>query len=82
MSAIKRRIYRVNPELFREIIMFSAWGFALALASFLFLWIGKLLDDLLGTSPKFMLGLFSLAIIGCFVELYQGTLKILKKISR
>jgi len=82
MSAIIRRARRTNPELFREIIMLSAWGFALALASFLFLWIGKLLDDLLGTSPKFMLGLFSLAIIGCFIELYQGALKILKDIYK
>jgi hypothetical protein len=82
MSAIIRRTRRENPELFREIIMLSAWGFALALASFLFLWIGKLLDDLLGTSPKFMLGLFSLAIIGCFIELYQGALKIMKDIYK
>ena len=82
MSAIIRRTRRENPELFREIIMLSAWGFALALASFLFLWIGKLLDDLLGTSPKFMLGLFFLAIIGCFIELYQGALKIMKDIYK
>lgn len=82
MSVIKRRTRRVNPDIFSEIIMLSAWGFALALASFLFLWIGNLLDELLGTAPKFMLGLFSLAIIGCFVELYQGALKILKGISK
>ncbi|ESP62770.1 hypothetical protein SMITH_34 [Smithella sp. ME-1] len=82
MSAIIRRTRRVNPGLFSEIIMLSAWGFALALASFLFLWIGNFLDDLLGTSPKFMLGLFSLAIIGCFIELYQGALKILKDLYK
>jgi F0F1-type ATP synthase assembly protein I len=58
--------------------MFSAWGFALVLASFLFLWLGHLLDELLGTAPKFMLGLFSLAIIGCFIELYQAALKIIR----
>jgi F0F1-type ATP synthase assembly protein I len=58
--------------------MLSAWGFALVIASSSFLCLGHLLDELLGTDPKFMLGLFLLAIIGCFIELYQETLKILK----
>jgi F0F1-type ATP synthase assembly protein I len=60
--------------------MLSAWGFVLVASSFLFLWLGHLLDELLGTAPKFMLGLFFLAIIGCFIELYQEALKIMKNV--
>ena len=78
MSVIARKTRYAGSVSFRGIIMFSAWGFALVLASFLFLWLGHLLDELLGTAPKFMLGLFSLAIIGCFIELYQAALKIIR----
>ena len=63
---------------FRVIIMLSAWGFALVVASFLFLWLGYLLDEMLGTGPKFMLGLFFAALIGCFIELYQEVWNIMK----
>ncbi|MCE5210509.1 MAG: AtpZ/AtpI family protein, partial [Deltaproteobacteria bacterium] len=62
---------------FRVIITLSAWGFALVITSFLFLWLGHFLDELLGTAPKFMLGLFFLAIVGCFIEIYQQVLKIM-----
>ncbi|HAR48685.1 MAG TPA: hypothetical protein DCR81_00935 [Smithella sp.] len=78
MSVSRRKTRYIDSESFHEIIMFSAWGFALVLASVLFLWIGHLLDELLGTGPKFMLGLFLLAIIGSFIELYQEALKIIK----
>ncbi|HEX7415897.1 MAG TPA: AtpZ/AtpI family protein, partial [Smithellaceae bacterium] len=47
---------------FGSILMLSAWGFAMVIASFLFLYVGHLLDTLLGTAPNFMLGLFFLAI--------------------
>jgi F0F1-type ATP synthase assembly protein I len=57
--------------------MLSAWGFALVITSFLFLWLGHLLDEWLGTGPKFMLGLFLLGIIGNFIAIYQETLKIM-----
>jgi len=43
--------------------MLSAWGFAIVFASLLFLYIGHLLDEWLGTEPNFMLGLFFLAIV-------------------
>jgi hypothetical protein len=78
MSTITRKTHHVDHVSFTGVIIFSAWGLALVLASLLFLWLGHLLDGLLGTTPKFMLGLFSLAIIGCFVELYHEALKILK----
>lgn len=77
MSVIAHKTHHVNSDSFPVIIMLSAWGFALVIASFSFLWLGHLLDELLGTAPKFMLGLFLLAIIGCFIELYQIALKIM-----
>jgi hypothetical protein len=46
---------------FGSILMLSAWGFAMVIASFLFLWMGYQLDEKLGTAPNFMLGLFFLA---------------------
>jgi hypothetical protein len=78
MSVIAHKTHHPDPASFHLIIMLSAWGFALVVASFLFLWLGRLLDELLGTAPKFMLGFFLLAIIGSFLELYQEVLKILK----
>jgi F0F1-type ATP synthase assembly protein I len=82
MTVIARKKNYTDPNSLRVIIMLSAWGFSLVLASLLFLWLGYLLDKLLGTSPKFMIGIFSLAIIGCFIELYQEALKIMKNTRR
>jgi F0F1-type ATP synthase assembly protein I len=62
-----------------KIAVLSAWGFLLVATSFLFLWIGYLLDRWLDTSPRFMLGLFFLAVAGCFIELYDEVRRILKK---
>ncbi len=60
---------------FGSILMLSAWGFAMVIASFLFLYVGHLLDVLLGTAPNFMLGLFFLAIFLCVMRLYQEAWK-------
>ena len=54
-----------------HILMLSAWGFAIVFASLLFLYIGHLLDEWLGTEPNFMLGLFFLAIVTSIGRLYQ-----------
>jgi F0F1-type ATP synthase assembly protein I len=54
-----------------HILMLSAWGFAIVFASLLFLYIGHLLDEWLGTAPNFMLGLFFLAVVTTIVRLYQ-----------
>ncbi|MBP7766035.1 MAG: AtpZ/AtpI family protein [Syntrophaceae bacterium] len=76
---VKLRKTRIEePSLFRRIFFLSAWGFILAVASLLFLWVGSLLDQLLGTSPKLMLGLFFLAVVGCFIELVDEVRKMLK----
>ncbi|PKN52425.1 MAG: hypothetical protein CVU55_04055 [Deltaproteobacteria bacterium HGW-Deltaproteobacteria-13] len=70
MSIIVRKRRPLTSDSFRVIIMLSAWGFALVITSFLFLWLGHLLDEWLGTGPKFMLGLFLLGIIGNFIAIY------------
>jgi F0F1-type ATP synthase assembly protein I len=53
------------------ILMLSAWGLAIVIASFLFLYIGYLLDQWFGTEPNFMLGLFFLAMVTTIGRLYQ-----------
>jgi len=58
-----------------SILMLSAWGFAMVIASFLFLYVGHMLDEILGTSPNFMLGLFFLAIFLSVMRLYQEAWK-------
>jgi F0F1-type ATP synthase assembly protein I len=55
----------------KQVIMLSAWGFTMVVVSFLFLYIGHLLDGLLGTSPNFMLGLFMLGLFLSMMRLYQ-----------
>lgn len=54
-----------------HILMLSAWGFAIVFASLLFLYIGHVLDEWLGTAPNFMFGLFFLAIVTSIGRLYQ-----------
>lgn len=56
---------------FGSILMLSAWGFVIVVTSLLFLYVGHLLDEWLGTAPNFMLGLFCLAIVTTIGRLYQ-----------
>lgn len=79
MSTIARKTQHLPPAPYRIIIMLSAWGFALVSTSLLFLWLGHLLDELLGTGPNFMLGMFVLAIIGCFIAIYQEALHVINQ---
>jgi len=79
MSIIARKTNPLTSDVYRLIIILSAWGFALVMTSLLFLWLGYLLDELLGTAPKFMLGLFVLGIIGCFIEIYQEAIMTLSE---
>jgi F0F1-type ATP synthase assembly protein I len=78
MSIITRKRNHATSNSFHLIIMLSAWGFAMGLASLLFLWLGQLLDEMLGTAPIFMLSLFLLAVIGSFIEIYQEASKMIK----
>ena len=61
------------------ILILSAWGLAMVIASFLFLWVGHKLDEILGTAPNFMLGLFLLAIFICVMRLYNDARKRMKE---
>lgn len=65
---------------FRGVTILSAWGLSLVATSFLFLWIGHQLDELLGSSPRFMLSMFFLAVAGCLTELYLEVRKTMKNI--
>ncbi len=56
---------------YSNILMLSAWGFAIVLCSFLFLYAGCWIDKTLDTAPSFMLGLFLLAIFLCVGRLFQ-----------
>ncbi|MGP8153080.1 MAG: AtpZ/AtpI family protein [Smithella sp.] len=71
MPAEKPNTNRDQFNTIKGILMLSAWGFAMVLSSFLFLYIGYLVDEILGTTPKFMLGSFFLAIGLCIWKLYQ-----------
>ncbi|MGA2781146.1 MAG: AtpZ/AtpI family protein [Smithella sp.] len=63
-----------NREQFNKlsgIMMLSAWGLAMVVSSFLFLYIGYLVDEILGTTPNFMLCSFFLAIGLCMWRIYK-----------
>jgi len=65
----RNHVQQVNQ--YGSILMLSAWGFVIVIASLLFLYIGHLLDEWLGTAPNFMFGLFFLAIVTSIGRLYQ-----------
>ncbi len=56
---------------YSNILILSAWGFAIAISSFLFLYIGHWIDTMLNTAPSFMFGLFLLAIMLSVGRLYR-----------
>lgn len=68
MRAQQERQYHTE---YSHILMLSAWGFAIVIASFVFLYLGYLLDQLLNTPPTFMFGLFFLALVTSIGRLYQ-----------
>ncbi len=80
MLATTQKIHYEQFTAFRGVMMLSAWGFAMVIASFLFLWVGHLLDEMLGTAPNFMLGLFFLALTVCITRLYQEARKRLTEV--
>jgi F0F1-type ATP synthase assembly protein I len=57
------------------VLMLSAWGLAMVVSSFLFLYLGYLVDEILGTTPNFMLCSFFLAIGLCVWRLYAEAKK-------
>ncbi|HRR42732.1 MAG TPA: AtpZ/AtpI family protein [Syntrophales bacterium] len=54
-----------------SILLLSAWGFVIAIASFAFLYAGYWLDRQFETAPTFMLGLFLLAVFMSIWRLYR-----------
>lgn len=79
MIATYRTHYRAYQR-FSGILMLSAWGFAIVIASFLFLWLGYKLDEYLGTAPNFMFGLFFLAIFMSVMRLYNEAKRRMKEL--
>jgi F0F1-type ATP synthase assembly protein I len=71
MPVKKTKVTREQFNSISGILMLSAWGIAMVLSSFLFLYIGYLVDEILGTTPNFMLCSFFLAIGLCVWKLYQ-----------
>jgi F0F1-type ATP synthase assembly protein I len=68
---MKMIMTRNQATQYTHILMLSAWGFAIAICSFLFLYVGYWLDRMFDTAPMFMLGLFLLAVFLCIGRLYQ-----------
>jgi hypothetical protein len=67
-TATKTRPRQID---FSHILVIGAWGFAIVIASMLFLYVGHLLDEMLQTPPTFMLGMFFLALLLCIDRLYK-----------
>ncbi len=68
MAAIARTR---EQKSYRSVLIMSAWGHVIVILSFLFLYAGKLLDDLAGTSPSFIIGLFLLALFAGIGRFYK-----------
>lgn len=64
-----------------ELIMFSAWGAVLVIASFCCLFLGRWMDAALNTGPFFMIGLFILAIFLIIARLYKEFSRTSKQIG-
>ncbi len=56
---------------YHPVMIVSAYGFVIAIASFLFLYLGFKIDQYFDTAPNFMFGLFFLAIFVCVMRLYH-----------
>ena len=67
-TTIKTRPRQID---FSHVLVVGAWGFAIVIASMLFLYVGHLIDEMLNTPPTFMLGLFFLALVLCIGRLYK-----------
>jgi hypothetical protein len=61
----KNRLENLN-----ELLMLSAWGAVLVIASILFVFAGAKVDAALGTGPLFMIGLLVLSVFLVMARLY------------
>ncbi len=62
---------RTAVTAYASILMLSAWGFAVVIASFTFVSIDSWLDQRMSIPPAFTLGLFFLVLFLCIVNLYR-----------
>ena len=67
---------------YANVLKLSAWGFAIVISSFLFLYVGYKLDRALNTAPSFMFGLFLLAVTLCIARLYQEACSAMRQAKR
>jgi F0F1-type ATP synthase assembly protein I len=74
-----KKVYNKNLN---HIIMMSAWSFTMVVSSFLFLYVGRLIDVKFNTEPTFMLGLFVLGIGLCIGRIYDDYTRTRKKMKR
>lgn len=58
-----------------NMIMISAWSFTIVISSFLFLYIGRLIDIQYNTEPTFMIGLLILSITLTISRFYSEIVK-------
>jgi F0F1-type ATP synthase assembly protein I len=79
MKNVEHRQNRIDN--LNELIMFSAWGAVLVIASFLCLFVGRWVDVFLNTGPFFMIGLFILGIVLTIARLYGEFCKTSKHIG-
>lgn len=56
-------------------IMISAWSFTIVISSFLFLYVGRLIDVHFNTEPAFMIGLLILSITLTISRFYSEIVK-------
>lgn len=59
-----------NKSACNPIIEITAWGFTIAIASFIFFYAGYWIDSRFGTAPTFMIGLLLLAVFLCVGRFY------------
>ncbi len=76
------KLTRKETTQYANILKLSSWGFAIVFASFLFLYLGYKIDDLLHTAPSFTFGLFVLALFMSIGRLYQDAWNAMKQAKK
>ncbi|HPC47633.1 MAG TPA: AtpZ/AtpI family protein [Deltaproteobacteria bacterium] len=68
---MKRNTHRGNRlDNLNELLMLSAWGGVLVIASILFFFVGMRIDEVFETGPVFMVGMLVLAVFLIVARLY------------
>jgi len=76
---VRHQTHHQKYQIYTDVMMLSAWSFVMVIASLLFLWVGYRIDEWLGTTPVFMLGLFFISFGACWTRLYQEAKKLMKE---